>query len=314
MKVAFLCPYFGKFPKHIQLWINSCSTNKNSTFFIFTDDRQKLDYPSNFVVRYLSLEEMKDEWQTKFDFQISLNGAYKIGDYKPCLGFLFEELIEDYDAWAHLDVPDEIVGDVDSLITEEAFCNNEKLMVRGHMSIFRNAKEVNRRFMEDNGESFNYKDILSSADFFNFEELGKGSINWIYRKHNYPMEIANDLVADLSGLYYDFRRSLVSDDFGYYRPSNVPSVYARKDGKTYGYFLENNRVEKKEYLYVHFKRRKMDICVPLSSSDFMITQNAFLPFVEPDAKYIKQHSKKKLIYKVYIEERKKAIKRKLGIK
>ena len=52
MKTAFLCPYFGKFPKHIQLWLNSCGTNKDTTFFIFTDDKQQLDYPDNFVVNY----------------------------------------------------------------------------------------------------------------------------------------------------------------------------------------------------------------------------------------------------------------------
>lgn len=80
MKTAFLCPYFGKFPKHIQLWLNSCGTNKDTTFFIFTDDKQQLDYPDNFVVNYTTLEELKADFQKKFDFEICLPGIYKLGD------------------------------------------------------------------------------------------------------------------------------------------------------------------------------------------------------------------------------------------
>ena len=83
MKTAFLCPYFGKFPKHIQLWLNSCGTNKDTTFFIFTDDKQQLDYPDNFVVNYTTLEELKADFQKKFDFEICLPGIYKLGDHNP---------------------------------------------------------------------------------------------------------------------------------------------------------------------------------------------------------------------------------------
>lgn len=41
----------------------------------------------------------------------------------------------------------------------------DKLMVRGHMTIFKNTPEVNKRFMADTGEKFNYKDIFSSEHF-----------------------------------------------------------------------------------------------------------------------------------------------------
>ena len=173
MKTAFLCPYFGKFPKHIQLWLNSCGTNKDTTFFIFTDDKQQLDYPDNFVVNYTTFEELKADFQKKFDFEICLPGIYKLGDYKPLYGYLFEELIKDYDAWGYLDVPDEICGKVSDFVNEEAFSKSDKLMARGHMTIFRNTPEVNRRFMADTGENFDYKDIFSSDHFYNFEEIAK---------------------------------------------------------------------------------------------------------------------------------------------
>ena len=169
MKTAFLCPYFGTFPKHMQLWLNSCATNKDTTFYLFTDDKQNLNYPDNFIVKYTTLEELKEFFQSKFDFKISLSGVYKLGDYKPLYGYLFEDLIKDYDAWGYLDVPDEICGDVSEFVNEEAFKDADKLMTRGHMTIFKNTPEINRRFMANTGESFNYRDLFSSEHFFNFE-------------------------------------------------------------------------------------------------------------------------------------------------
>lgn len=311
MKTAFLCPYFGKFPNHIQLWFNSCSTNLDTTFFIFTDDQRQFNYPSNFVVQYTTLENLRDEFQKKFDFPISLPGVYKLGDYKPLYGYLFEDLIRDYDAWGYLDVPDEICGKVSDFVNEKAFLAADKLMARGHMTIFKNTPEINRRFMADSGEEFNYKDIFTSDYFYNFEEIAKGSINCIYKNNNWPFDLLNDAVADVSGLYYDFRRSCVSDDFRYYRPSKVPSIYARENERIYGYFLENKKVVKREYLYVHFKRRKMEINVPLNTDKYLIVPFGFEPYQEVTPKVIKKYAKKKLFYKGHMDEVKKSILRRL---
>ena len=207
MKIAFLCPYFGKFPEHFQLWLNSCATNLESTFFLFTDDKREYDYPPNFIVEYMTLGDFKSTIEKRLGFEISLNGAYKLGDFKPAWGFIFENKIKDYDAWGHLDVPDEIMGCIADFITKHSFDQCDKLMARGHMTIYKNSYETNRRFMEPNGEQFNYKDVFMSDKFYNFEELAKGSINYIYKFNNYPLNLYNDAVADLSGLYYGFRRS-----------------------------------------------------------------------------------------------------------
>ena len=255
---------------------------------------------------------MKADFQKKFDFEICLPGIYKLGDYKPLYGYLFEELIKDYDAWGYLDVPDEICGKVSDFVNEEAFSKSDKLMARGHMTIFRNTPEVNRRFMADTGEDFDYKDIFSSDHFYNFEEIAKGSINWVYRKNNWPVNLLDDAVADVSGLFFDFRRSCVSEKLEYYRPSKAPSIYAREDGKIYGYFLEKGKVVKREYLYVHFKRRKMDINVPLESDKYLIVPTGFEPYQNVTPNIIKQYAKKKLFYNVFGEEVKKSISRKLG--
>ena len=41
-------PYFGSLPNNFNLWLNSCSYNKEFKFIVFTDDKTKFDIPENF--------------------------------------------------------------------------------------------------------------------------------------------------------------------------------------------------------------------------------------------------------------------------
>lgn len=313
MKVAYICPYFGTLPKFIQLWLNSFSTNKEATVFLLTDDKQSLRYPDNFVVKYMTIDDFRNDIQAKFDFPISLTGIYKIGDYKPTLGYVYEDMINGFDAWAYLDVSDEIMGDLSDFVNEELINKYDKLMARGHMSIYKNSYENNRRFMDDSGEAFNYKDILSSDKFYNFEEIAPGSIAKIYRKNGYPMSLMSDAVADLSGIYYGFRRDSIKDDLTYFCEDKDVSIYSRENGKVFGYFVRGDHLVKKEYLYVHFKRRKMELNVPLDAQNFLITPKGFEPYQEVDLDLVKKLGKGKLFYYMYFKEIENSIKRRLHL-
>ena len=54
-----------------------------------------------------------------------------------------------------------------------------------------------------------------------------------------------------------------------------PNNYDREDGKVYGYFLEKGQVVKREYLYLHFKRRKMQINIPFEADKYLIVPSGF---------------------------------------
>lgn len=312
-KIAFICPYFGKLPEHCQLWLNSCATNKDVTWFLITDDRREFKFPANVIVSYTTLDELRKEYQKKFDFPISLDGVYKLGDYKPLFGYLHEELIKGFDAWGHIDVPDEIYGDIRHFVTDELLDKYDKLMFFGHMCIYKNTPEVNRRFMEDSDTGVSYKEIFSSAKFYNFEEYAPGSITRIYVKHNWEIGRLDESIADISGLSYAFRLARISDDYDsikYFK--RRPLIFSRENNKTYGYSIENNEIVRKEYLYVHFKRRKMEVHVPNDSDEYLILPNGF--FEKPSTitvELIKQNSHNKIFYSVYFKEKKKALKKRI---
>ena len=300
-EIAFICPYFGKLPNHIQLWLNSCEKNKNNVYFLITDDDVRNYYiPSNVKVISQSFDEFKKNVQKKFDFKISLNDVSKIVDYKPALGYIYEELIEDYRAWGNVDVADEIYGNINKFITREIIDNYDKIMLLGHMSVYKNSKNNNRRFMEASNASFGYRDVYSNPKFYNFEEVAVGSIARIYRDNSYPLKQLEESFADISCLNFRFKRKYCKPNFRFYytNDSKYPSIYSWEDGQVFGYFLQKHNIVKKEFAYVHFKRRKMDIKVSLDSKKFLIVPNAFIPFKEVDKNMIRLYGKDRLNYSI----------------
>lgn len=313
-KVAFICPYFGILPKHCQLWLNSCAANKNFTWFLLTDDKREFDFPDNVIVKYTTLAELKEEYQKLFDFPISLEGVYKLGDYKPLFGYLHQNLLNGYDAWGHIDVADEINGDLSCFITDELLEKYDKLMYFGHMCIYRNTKEVNKRFMCRSDQDFTYRDVFSSDKFYNFEEISKGSISRIYIHNGWKIGRLDQYIADISGINYAFRLAEWSDDLNTikYRPK-IPLIFTYENGKVFGYSIENNEIIKKEYLYVHFKRRKMNVEIPLDSKEYLIVPDGFKNYPEIiDERVIRANSKNKLFYKVFFQEKKKGLLRRIN--
>ena len=54
--IAYVVPYFGKFPKGFQFWLLSCKCNPSIDWLIFTDDKTPYDYPENVKVTYWTFD------------------------------------------------------------------------------------------------------------------------------------------------------------------------------------------------------------------------------------------------------------------
>ncbi len=308
-KIIFICPYFGKFPGHFQLWLDSCATNKEIDWLILTDDSSEYNFPENVKIRYTTLVDLKDLFQKKIDFPIALSTIKKLGDYKPLFGFFFEEEIKEYEFWGHIDLADEIYGDIRKFITDEIMEKHDKIMLFGHMSLYRNTPEVNRRFMADSGEKFNYKSIFSSEEFYNFEEIAKGSIGAIYKYNGWKIGRLEHKIADLRCVTYDFQFGVWSDDLTNYTVSDKrPAIFSREGNSVYCYYLKNNDVCKEEFIYVHFKRRKMPGYEAVNGEDrYLMLPSGFEKFQEVTPKLIRKANKGPIFYPVYWNEKKKAI-------
>ena len=79
-------------------------------------------------------------FEKKLGFPVALNSPYKLCDFKPSDGEVFEDYLNDYDYWGHCDV-DLIWGDIRKFVTDELLEKYVRIFSRGHCSIYRNSSE-----------------------------------------------------------------------------------------------------------------------------------------------------------------------------
>ena len=137
--IAYVVPYFGKFPKGFQFWLLSCKCN-----------------PS-------------------IDFPIFLERPYKLCDFKPAYGEIFAEELKDYDFWGHCDI-DLVWGNIRKFYTDEVLSQYEKVGFNGHSNLYKNTPEVCARYRTHIDGKMYYRDVYSVDKGFAFDEPGMDDI------------------------------------------------------------------------------------------------------------------------------------------
>ena len=170
--VALILPYYGKFPNYFPLWLKSAGANPSFTFMIFTDnDMSSYNIPSNVHVHSMTLEEIRARAARHLDFEPVLNVPYKLCDYKPMYGLIFEDYLCGYDFWGHVD-PDIIWGDLGHFITDYLLSKYTRLFRRGHLELYRNTEHVNHFALHElPGWNISYRDVFRTNLSMHFDEL-----------------------------------------------------------------------------------------------------------------------------------------------
>lgn len=278
-KIVFIVPYFGRFNNYFQLFLNSCEKNSNYNWIIITDDKRNFYYPKNVEVIYESFEKLKEQIQTKFEnIEISLDNPYKLCDYKPTYGYIFEKNIEKYDYWGYCDV-DLIFGNIEKCLDMKKIKKYDKIGVLGHFTIFRNTKELRELFLNDE----RYKEVLTSPKSFKFdEEYGEdygNSINNIFQKKNKKVyNIIN--LADIYVKSSNFKLTNYNNEEKKYFVENYKkNLFVYDDGNLKRYTVENNKLVTTEYLYIHLQKRSMNVNIN-NFNKYKIIPNSFENFNE----------------------------------
>ena len=249
-RIAYVIPYFGKLPKGYQVWLKSCEMNPTVDWLLFTDDFSKYDYPSNVKVRYCTFEDIKKKIQSFYPFKLALNRPYKLCDFKPAYGEIFAEELEEYDYWGMCDV-DLMWGDIRMFLTDEILGQYERIGNQGHSTLFRNDKDVNRRYRTCIEGILNYKTVFTNEKSFCFDESG---LDRIYEALNIPY-YKNVNFAHLrkydAGFFLDLKP--LSEGWKNYR-----QIFVWDNGKVIRYYLNNRKVQQEEYMYCHFWCRPMN--------------------------------------------------------
>ncbi len=169
--IAIITCWYGPYPWYFSYFLHSCSHNPNIDFFIITDNRESLPIKANNVkIIYKTLNEINVTASQKLGLTVNIDYPYKLCDFKPAYGFLFPELIQDYDFWGQSDI-DIIYGNIRGFITDEMLDTYDFISLRhdyttGCFALYRNNEKMNRFFMR----SKDYRLVFSSPEFYSFTE------------------------------------------------------------------------------------------------------------------------------------------------
>lgn len=269
--INIIVPYFGKLPNYFPFFLLSCKKNPTINWTIITDCTNEYNYPDNVCRVGMSFEELRNKVKKLFDFEIALNTPYKLCDFKPAYGYIFESYIEGYDYWGYGDI-DLVYGNLRDFLTDEVL-SYDKIFDLGHFTLIKNERKFNIAFLQSKKYKNYYKKVFSSDKGYNFDEnfLDVININHIFDELGYSIYKAR-YMADI----YTKSSNFLLDRGDGKKEKKCNSVFIWNDGTLYRYIKSGPNIVRKEYMYIHFQKRMMDVhCSWEDLNVIKIIPNAF---------------------------------------
>jgi hypothetical protein len=300
-KIIFIVPYFGKLPNYFSLWLKSCEFNQSIDWVLFIDDEQQFNYPKNVKVSYCQFDDIKQIFQQKIGDDIELKTPYQLCEFRISFGYVFDNLIKGYDFWGYCDV-DVLWGNLRKFFTDDVLENYDKIGWRGHLTLFKNNKEINSIFKRTvNGIDWW---AIASKNATNFPlAFDEGGISY-YFEENDKHTFYDFPFADLKIRSFNFECMHVFDD----NSKDIPTVY-HWEGDLLRYSVRDGKLECHEFAYIHFLKRPIKISSDFFvrannniSEPFWIVPNQFLPKekLTLDINCITKYGKRRIYWSYYL--------------
>lgn len=285
-KIVFIIPYFGQVHNYFNLFLESCKRN-DTIDFIFVSDLKFEELPPNCKLRKLSFEDFKELIYRKLGFNANIKSIYKIVDYKPMYGDLFESEIDGYDYWGYCDC-DMILGNLRDYLNKINMSQYEKIFCHGHMTILKNNEKMRKIYLRqgdfiDEG-IFDYQEAFSTPCIVHFDEGGGFT-----RLCDYYNVASFEDVAYADIAFQRKRFSLAQP----VADAQKKCLFTYDNGCLYRATLEKRAggVLLQPQIYIHLQKRKMKVLVDSEESKFNIYPNAFVPYEKITDDLILQNSK-----------------------
>lgn len=274
---VLILPYFGEFNNYFPLFLKSCAANPTYIWMVFTDNQFDYECPQNVHVINTTLEDVKKCANAKFGFDVSLDSPYKLCDYKPAYGFIFEEYIKGYKYWGHCDC-DLLFGNLEKLITPLLNEGYDKLFAAGHLTIYKNTYDNNRRFMKPFEGQYLYKEAFTTNEIFVFDEdcNGSNNVHKVFSEDGAKI-YENDLSMNPSVFSAKFIRAFYdSSKHDFINEEYRKARYYWNNGNILRIEWNGAELIQTEFAYIHLQMRKMRVKVSLDDTCFEILPDRFI--------------------------------------
>lgn len=170
--IAFLVPYFGKWPEWMPLFLDSIERNSTVDFHFITDCDTSVTSASNIFFHPSSFQDYVDDAQKILNVPINIATPYKLCDLRPFFGVIHADIIEGYDFFGWTDV-DLVFGDIRSFYTDEILkkyevLSSHKIRLAGHCALLRSSK----KYREMGFNVYDWKNALLNPEFVGIDEHG----------------------------------------------------------------------------------------------------------------------------------------------
>lgn len=202
MKMRLMSCYFGNIPSYFDLFLLTCGANSYVSFVIFCDfDSSSLSLPGNVELVKISIQEFNELASQKLGLNIKVSDPYKLNDFKPAYGVIFDEYINGFDFWGYIDI-DLVFGNLGKVLSDEVLSQYDVVSVRkeftsGFFCLYRNVAHVNNLFRS----SADHERIFENGDHFCFDEC-----NFAYDELFGGKSIL-DISTDVQSMTYVVRRA-----------------------------------------------------------------------------------------------------------
>lgn len=273
-RIAFIIPYYGKFNNYFNLWLESCRANSTVDWYVITDNHDVYNFPSNVHKVMMGLDEVRHRFNVALNMNIALTRPYKFCDLKPSFGYIFPEIIKEYDFWGWCDV-DLIWGNIRSFLTEEVLENYDMISRWGHCTLIKNTKANNCLFMSDiylsnkkRRVSF-WQEAFSSDKAYIFDETP-----FLLYAMDKGLRIYN-----IESKHYDCNINSYSFSPAVHQACDITSfghdVFHWSNGQLQLLTASKDKIERLPLLYAHFQKRPMKNHVH-DNMDYYITDHDFV--------------------------------------
>lgn len=283
--VAFIIPYFGKLHDYFTLFLHSCSLNQSVDFIFVSDIEDFPALPLNCKRLDMSFGELAQKIEKRLGFDVELTNIYKIVDFKPMWGDIFQDELKEYDFWGFCDC-DMILGDLRGFFGQIEFCRYDKIFCHGHMTILRN-DDLSRSLYKTKGGFeregvFNYEEAFRTKCVVYFDE--GGGFTEICRYLG-VRSYESVIYADVS---FQRRRFTLAQPI----PTALyPCIFTFEHGDLKRVVYENGQIISYPILYVHLQKRTMEVHITSNIDKYQIIPNAFVDDREISAGYILENAR-----------------------
>ena len=317
-KVCFISVYFGEIPDFFRTFLDSCAWNQDFNWLIVHDTPLNYEGVQNVYDITMDLDEFAKLTEKKIGLKIPKIKPYKVCDFRPAFGIIFEDYIKDYDFWGICDT-DLILGKLNDFITDEMLDSYDKIFTMGHMSLIRNNNTCNWLFKKKTNNSRYYKDIFCNEKNFIYDEYEGFTEKFcdtglkVYKEKK---------CADISIVCGRLRVNekwlinCIQPKNQYIHYSNDKNfrhqIFWVSKGRTFRTYIDNKkRVVKEEYSYIHKldyacdKKVTVDDSYILTSNGYVRDDKLLARLIEGKVnsdildKYNLAHVKKEIVYDFY---------------